>query len=354
MKVLFIGSNPDDQSTLSFERDITALQIRALGSRGLGAEFIFMPSCPVEDLPSHLANIRPDVVHFAAHGGGGNLALADSVGRECRINAHMIKNFLDPDEPPRLVYLSACDSESIAETLRTLGVASIAATAPITNQAARGAALCFYDRVLRGFSVGAAHSAAGSILQSLNLLDVKSSLYEPVSLTGSSLTDTVLFRVPRIIAEPIGRLGRRGDAIRIRIGLMDFPRKSSRAVFFTADRSFFDESERSWGIYQSDPDDYAGRVCWSDVWTIGGDFTVLAVAASSNEMTFSGQSTVCAALRACNRYRPRGCTAGVKDVEQAIERLDYLAPETALELPVMISDAAIAPAPRRPRSSTPA
>lgn len=352
VKILFIGSNPNDQSTLTFERDITALQIRVLGSRGLGAEFIFMPSCPVEDLPAHLANVRPDIVHFAAHGGDGNLTLADSMGRECRIDADMIKNFLDPDEPPRLVYLSACDSGAIAEALRTLGVASIAATAPITNQAARGAALCFYDRVLRGFTIGAAHSAASSILQSLNLLDVRSKLYEPVSVTGVSIADMVLFRVPRIIAEPVGRIGRGANSIAVRIGLMDFPRKSTRAVFFTADRSFFDESEADWGIFHADPDDYAGRVCWSDVWTIGGDFTVIAVAASSNEMTFSGQSTVCAALRACNRYRPRGCTAHGKDVEQAIERLDYLAPETALELSTAVSEAATAPAKRSTKSAS--
>lgn len=344
MKILFIGSNPNDQSTLTFERDITALQIRALGSRGLGAEFIFMPSCPVEELPAHLANIRPDIVHFAAHGGDGNLTLADSHGRECKINAEMISNFLDPDEPPRLIYLSACDSQVIAEALRILGVASIAATAPITNQAARAAALCFYDRVLRGFPIGIAHSASSSILQSLNILAVKSVLYEPVSTIGASIVNTVLFRVPRVIAEPVGSPRSSKGSVRIRFGLMDFPRGSTRVVFFTADRSFFDQNEIDWGIFHSDPDDYAGRVCWSDAWTTSGDFTVIAAAASSSELTFSGQSTVCAALRACNRYRPRGCVALAEDVEQAVQRLDNLAPERALALPVTVHQAPRVPA----------
>lgn len=320
MKILFIGSNPSGEGSLTFERDITALQIRALGSRGLGAEFIFMPSCPLEDLPQHLTNIVPDIIHFSAHGGDGNLTLSDVSGRSCQVDATMIKSFVDPDQPPRLIYLSACNAKKIASDLQVLGLASVAATAPITNQAARSSALCFYDRVLRGFSVRDAHTAAHGLLRSLNTIKVNSDLYEPQTATGLRIGEAILFRVPRIIAEPIGRFAR--SSLMIRPGLMDFPRRSSRIFFFTADRSFYAETVPNWGIFNADTDDFSGRVCWSDPWSVAGDFTIMAVAASSDEMTFSGCSTIFSALNVCNKYRPRGCEASARNIERTMEMFD--------------------------------
>jgi hypothetical protein len=43
-----------------------------MNASGLDASFVFLPNCPVEELPQHLAEYRPEILHFAAHGEDGN------------------------------------------------------------------------------------------------------------------------------------------------------------------------------------------------------------------------------------------------------------------------------------------
>jgi hypothetical protein len=71
MRIMFVGSNPEGSGALAFERDINALQKRLMNASGLDASFVFLPSCPVEELPQHLAEYRPEILHFAAHGEDG-------------------------------------------------------------------------------------------------------------------------------------------------------------------------------------------------------------------------------------------------------------------------------------------
>jgi hypothetical protein len=322
VKVLFLGSNPQGEGSLTFERDITALQIRALGARGLGVEFIFLPRCPLEDLPQQLATILPDVLHFNAHGGGGDLILSDSLNRVCRVSSQMISSFLDPDHPPLLVYLSACNSGSIAEELSKYGTAAIGTTADITNQAARAAALCFYDRLIRGLTVDQAQLAANNLLAALNTENVESKLFDSCR---RPIGKTALFNCPRIVAEPMGAIRMNSDGeleANVKIGLMDYPRKSTRVAFLTGDRSFETEEEENWGADFSDPDDFNGRVCWSDAWSICGDFTIVVVAFSSGELTFCGESSISYALKTCAKYRPRGSDASTDEIESVVKILD--------------------------------
>lgn len=300
MKVLFVGSNPKEHGPLAFERDITALQRRVASAAGLDVEFVFLPACPLEDLPQELATHRPDVVHFSSHGEeSGHLVLADATGRPCPLTGSMIGALVDPERPPKIVYLSACDSEQIAQDLMALGLAAIGVTAPITNGAARASAVCFYDRLLRGYSVAQAHQASEAVLKSLNTIDVRAPLAIP---KGSALATSTLLRVPRLVAEPVStpRWNRDGTfEIELRVGVVNYPMDTVRVAFFTPDSSF-DEL----GIDDAYTDEWTGNVCWSEGWLVNGDFLVVATGASPSSTTFTEAMLASEAMGYCISLDP--------------------------------------------------
>lgn len=300
MKVMFVGSNPKDHGPLAFERDITALQRRVASAAGLDVEFVFLPACTLEELPQELATHRPDVLHFSSHGeASGHLVLADATGRDCHLTGSMIGALVDPERPPKIVYLSACDSEQIAHDLMGLGLAAIGVTAPITNGAARASAVCFYDRLLRGYSVGQAHQASEAVLKSLNTTDVKVPLAIP---KGSRLATSTLLRVPRLVAEPVRTPRWNHDGtfeIELRVGVVNYPMDTVRVAFFTPDSSFDDL-----GIDDAYTDDWTGNVCWSEGWIVNGDFLVVATGASPSQKTFAEATLASEAMGNCITLDP--------------------------------------------------
>lgn len=315
MIVLFVGSNPSDGGGLAFERDITALQKRVVNSTGLDISFIFLPSCPLEDLPQHLSEIRPAVVHFAAHGENETLALSDQKGDRRNVTATMIRAFVDPEQPPSLVYLSACDSAPIARKLAEQGLNAIGTTQAITNAAARAATVCFYDRLARGFSLAQAHESARAMLSAMNSKPVTAEL----CLVRGTSADLPMVRVPRIVAEPARQPKRLADGsadVVLRIGVMDYPKDTSRVSFFTPDRSFDED-----GIDASYTDDWNGDVCWSEDWQINGDFLVVVSGASRSHKTFCEAVIATDALRNCLYYKPIQRRSTNAWVVEAIELL---------------------------------
>ena len=126
VKVLFVASNPIDASSLSLDREITELQRRFLSVSDEPVSFAFLPDLKLEDFPARVSEIRPDILHFAAHGDADSLSMSDTGGNAVSLTADMLEDFLPQTQPPRLIYFNACNSRELARSLVESGSVGMA------------------------------------------------------------------------------------------------------------------------------------------------------------------------------------------------------------------------------------
>ncbi|OKO83553.1 hypothetical protein AC628_01705 [Bradyrhizobium sp. NAS96.2] len=319
--------------TLNLEREVTELQRRFAEAPGDPVSFTFLPGLPAEDLPAELAKHRPDILHISAHGSAEQLSLSNEVGKKVALSADALIAFLPPGAPPRLIYLNACDSKTIAQQLtRSVGMA-IGTTAPITNRAARGGAVAFYERLLSGSSVGEAFRVVKYMVETLQDQQSSSEIH---ARAGVNPDNEVLHRVPRLIADFLeGDPSSKRGEFSISFGMMGCPANTMQVIFFTDDERFVDEKANLEGdlciVARRTP---VRGVMWADqskAWSVVGDFRIFAVGATTDGRTFSVASTLCEAIETRYIWGPDKCVP--PDVAAAIVelrnedrgQLDYLA-----------------------------
>jgi hypothetical protein len=305
MKTLYVASTPADAQDLRLDREITELQKR-FGS-GRSVQFMSLPDIKVEDLPGELSRYRPDVLHLAAHADAGSLALADEAGRSVKLTAELLHSFLPPDHPPQLVYLNACNSHGIAEGLVELGGVpmAIGSSAPITNRAARAAAVAFYERLLAGFSVKDSHEACRGMLEALADGAATAVLYVSSAIDAST---AVFHEWPSMIAD-FTRKDARIEAdghYHLRLGIRGCPADATQVVFITDDASFItdvDELENDLTLVVRESP--VNGVLWASddyaFWRAEGDHRLSAVGLRAGGDVFALDGTLCGAIE--NRYR---------------------------------------------------
>lgn len=306
MKVLYIASNPKDASELTLANEITELQSRAVQASGEPVSFIFLPAVAFERLPLELHKHRPDIVHFSAHGKSGELLLSNQNGKQVRLTGEMLCEFLRYENPPKLIYLNACDSEQLAREVISVVSMAIGTTAPITNRAAWASAVVFYERLLMGMPVGNAYAAGKQMIRGMQN-ETASSVLEHVP--GVTPSKQRLHSVPRLVAWPEdGKLQLDGDGvIALDLKLMGCPANTFQVIFFTDDKRF---------VLNEPPDDetdaafLAGELCQlvrdtprqglietDDVWPTVEEFRIFACGTTSAGQTFTVASTICTALK---------------------------------------------------------
>lgn len=242
MKVLYIASNPDEESSLALRREITEFQRRAVASSGDSAEFIFLPSLPFEDLPTEISRHKPDILHISAHGEQTWLAMTQGA-KTVHLTAEILNAFLDVNPPPKLAYLNACGSDAIAAELTRKIPLAIGTTAAITNRAARSAAVNFYIGLLEGKSVARAFEVGRMIMRGIGDAAVDSRLFNQDGINPNMM---ILHQPSRLVAsflddkfEP-----NRDGHFRILLGVTGCPRNTVQVVFFTDDETFITTSKR--------------------------------------------------------------------------------------------------------------
>jgi hypothetical protein len=319
---MYVSSNPIDESSLNLDREITELQRQLYEVSAEPIQFIFLPKLKVEDLPGELNRWQPDVLHLAAHGDQEALSLAQEDGKKVRVTADMLCAFFNPRQPPKLVYLNACDSQDIASKLSgKIGVA-IGSTAPITNRTARASAVTFYRGLLSGYSVDEAFTASQKMVEALEDRSASTTLFPRHGVDPKSL---FLCYLPRLVAkfkDPSLRSTKSGY-YSVLIGVMGCPASTTQVIFFTDDETFITD----------DDDDLEGDLChvirgiptrgafWIDntsSWSIDGDFRLFVVGVTADARTFSLGSTLCNAIEA--HYNLLGLEV-TEPVSKVLERL---------------------------------
>lgn len=299
MKVMYVASNPADASTLNLEREITELQQRFSESSAEPVQLHFSPGIKVEDLPGQLMRRTPDILHLSAHGKRKHLSLANEERRTTIITAPMLLAFLPQDHLPTLIYLNACDSDSLAEELAETVPLAIGTTAPISNRAARASAVVFYERILAGNSVEHSFTAGQQVLEALEGSRASARLF---CKSGIDPSKVILNPVPRIIAkfEDGSTKPDKNGWVWVQLGMKDCPPTTTQVVFFTDDESFiYDDTELADCLTSVLRGPFFGRKTWmveGNAWPTDTDFRLYAVGVTGDQNRFTATTMLTEAL----------------------------------------------------------
>ncbi len=197
VKVLFLASNPLNQSRLTLDEEIRAItaQIRSAEHRD-ALELVSGWAVRPDDLQQLLLQHKPQIVHFSGHGTGdaiSSVTPSSSVtsGRDMTVSrvgnvgqlvligegghaqpmtkealAHLFGVLRDD---VRLVLLNACRSEVIAETLAEVIPCAIGMSGAITDAAAIAFATAFYRGLGFGRNIEEAFALGKNALMNLQI-----------------------------------------------------------------------------------------------------------------------------------------------------------------------------------------
>lgn len=311
MKILFVASNPSNEVGLQLDKEITEIQQRANIGQSGAVEFVFMPDLSLKQLNLELNHRRPDILHLSAHGSRDALVLRRGTdGSEVAVRAETLLSFLNPEYPPQLIYINACNSDELARCLIGRVPIAIGTTAPISNGAARAGAVSFYDRLLSGYSVSDAFEAQKRVIEALE--DERTTV-EIFVAPGNDPSAVIPHPVPRLEADfeddiKPAKDGHYAFALRV----VGCPANTTQVVFFTDDEDFLDDED--------DEDEYnyendltyvvrgtpigPNRVLTTyedEPWRANGDFRLFAVGVTGDSRMFTVSAMLSDALR--RRYR---------------------------------------------------
>ena len=291
MKILFVASQTPSSETLALEREINDIQRQLTEASLSSAQVIFLPDLTLEDLPIALSRYKPDVLHISVHGERKGLWFAkeafDGGQRQyVSVSGKALGAFLDPLHRPKLVFLNACESQSVAKELSHAGVAAIGTSKEITNQAAVAASRLLYDRLLGGRPISEAFDAVDQLVRTMeNGTELR--LCAPPDVDAGSI---VLNSVPRLAARLAENVVVSDDEpVAVQIGVVGCPPETSQITFFTNDPSFITDDDNLEAdlseIVRDNPRD--GEVWTETIWTPWGDFRLAACGITTGGATFS-------------------------------------------------------------------
>lgn len=175
LRVLYLTSNPGGGvELLRTEAEVRAVQQELRGAVHRDLIDVQMRSAAgPDDLLQGINDVRPHVVHFSGHGGGGGI-LFDSGDIDSPTGIEMdyttLSAFLSAtDQPPKLLVLNGCDTLEGGDVLLHAVPVVIAMSDTISDLAASVFAAKFYGAIASAQSVGTAlkqGKAALSILPS--------------------------------------------------------------------------------------------------------------------------------------------------------------------------------------------
>lgn len=166
MKILYIAGNPDDAPALQVEREINLLREKLDNSDSARQVDLRVYShLKIDDLPDIIARVKPDILHFAAHGKDESIILAHEERGHVALDGERLAAILGAVSlRPKLVLINACESAAMAEKVAVQADFVIGTDAPISNVGARSMAATLYSMLARGVPLGKAFDAARAML----------------------------------------------------------------------------------------------------------------------------------------------------------------------------------------------
>jgi hypothetical protein len=291
MRVLFVGSVPDEQPQLDFDLEINSLKEAASHARGVPVAFDFHPAEDATKLAQLVRQYSPTVLHLSCHGAHDALHMADGNRKTHIVTVSHLRAILRRSSV-RALYLNACKSAAIAEALTDIVDFAIGTTAEILDRKARIASSQFYRELIDGSAVDEAYHACSESFASGGVLKFfpspavagrRTLLYQPLVLVARFDDD-----------EPDNRS--------MSIGVLGAPVSNLvQLVVFTTEEELADEAkddgqeleealcEVARGAVGAKASLNSGEIWTSYAWNVKGDITLFACIGDPNRpMIVSG------------------------------------------------------------------
>jgi hypothetical protein len=151
MRILFLGSNPDDTSKLRLDREYRTIDLHLQeGGDGERLELQSAWAVRIGDLSRELLRWKPSIVHFSGHGSPGGLVFEGEDGIARIAPVVPLADLFRIVEGVRGVVLNACYSWPQADAIRRDVEFVVGTSDRITDNGAIAFASGFY----RGLSFG--------------------------------------------------------------------------------------------------------------------------------------------------------------------------------------------------------
>lgn len=326
MKVLYIASNPAGQATLQVEEEANELQdkIDVVLTSG-NIDLRIYSKLRVSDLPQTIARVRPDIIHFSAHGEFEGIILSHG-DQEVTLSGENLAAIIRAlDFRPKLIVVNACSSETVAEALISVADFTIGTTAPITNAGAIVMAATLYQHLAASASIQSAFDSAWAMLDGVDGGAVQTRLFCAPGRVASEVKLNETFRIlaclpalDKCIQEGTAPPDFHNKSINIQYGIADAPAAATQIVFFTDDDTVKPwgengtlEDARSW-LQEVRP--YRGEHWIDPSYTYWGDMQWFATVVTAEAAFFTAAATTCEALE---RYYFKEKWAGQLSVPQS-------------------------------------
>jgi hypothetical protein len=230
--------------------------------------------------------------------------------REVRLTGKALLAFLNPEKPPTLIYLNACNSAAIARELVERVPLAIGSTSPITNASARAGAVAFYDFVFSGYSVDEAHRAQRAVVEALEEDQGSVSLFQDKMIDPAAV---ILHPIPRLEADFEDKPKPDKDGLyHFMLRLVGCPPCTTQVIFFTDDEDEYNyENDLSYIVRGPPVGANLVLTTYEDApWLAMGDFRLFAVGVTGDMQMFTVSSTLVKAIE--RRYR-KGMPQEVRD-----------------------------------------
>jgi hypothetical protein len=169
LRVLYLTSNPlidNPDEILRVDAEVARVHRAVRGA--LHREYLKIdhrPAANPDDLLDGLNDLRPHVVHFSGHGGGGSIVMDNSDvvdPRPIDLTLKQLGRAIGTiDRPPALVVLNACDTvDTVADNLLPVVSVVIAMSDSVSDEASALFAARFYAAIASGLSIKKAFDQA--------------------------------------------------------------------------------------------------------------------------------------------------------------------------------------------------
>ena len=163
-RILFLGANPSGTSRIRIDEEIREIQQEIqLGKDRDRIQIEVRSAVRPRDITRAMADIRPHLVHFAGHGGGGEESFIgeDGTGKPLVIPVAALANaFKVFKTDVRCVLVNACRTEQLALGLKAVlpGARVIGMRQPVGDRAAIAFSIGFYQAIGAGMGIDDAFS----------------------------------------------------------------------------------------------------------------------------------------------------------------------------------------------------
>lgn len=285
MRILYIGSRIAEDGVrlpqIRLEREVQNIEalVQRPNWRAHSAKYCL--DLYAEQVPAELATYRPHILQIGGHGDALGLRFAsENFQGDARmtvvVDAEALSRFFDPNEPPRLVVLTACNSADVARDLAARGFAAIGTSDKITNEASAAISGLLYSQLIAGASIKQASDAASALARTLEKKDVLE-LFLP-KVEGAA--DLVISPMPLLAAE-VQDVSAADATVTVRLALIGLDAGAVQAQFFTDAPAVVGSPTASVGTR------HASGTAWSEPITVSTDCWVVVCCLRPNGDTFS-------------------------------------------------------------------